>query len=207
MSDFSYPPIHYPLPSSPPRTIDESLCEIKELIDRELVNDAQLFLSQVQRVVNTADTKRRAVIDRLWSKLNRPYPAQQDYYDELGGATNADNRPGDVLDILAEESSIPKRTNIPRKFTLRNDFKEKMMKIIFLTKKNHWYKLLDSDVEPSDADVYYWYGVLLDYRFDNKTGKLYEGMTENEIKALAQDFQNLAKEFFEMSQKYFKSKK
>lgn len=207
MSDYSYPPIHFPLPSDPGCSVDDFLKKTDEFIRLNRHDDARTYLSQVQRVVNTADTQRIAEINRLWDKLSYPFPAQQDYYEEQGGATNGDNRPGDTLDKLEEESDIPKKKVSYQKFTLKDDFKEKMLKFIFLTHKDHWYKLRDNNREPSFTDVCYWYGVLLDYNFGNKTTKLYEPQSEDDMKALAQEFQSFAHELHEMAKTHFKAKK
>lgn len=207
MCDFSnYPPIPYPYPNSPERTIKSLVGEARSHIEHGRKEDARSILITLQRAFPSEKSVLQDELDELWEQCGYPRPANITPYNEDGGATNNDNRPpGYELDELARESNIPKRTNNPRKFTLGEGFFEKMLKIIFLTKKNHWYKLRNSDKEPSDADVYYWYGVLLDYRFDNKTGKLYEKMSPNEIKSLAQDYYDFAEELKKMSKEKFKN--
>lgn len=115
-------------------------------------------------------------------------------------ASDDNNRPygaPTIMEEMAENSPIPNKTNNPRRFTLRDDYKEKMLYLIYLTWFNKWYVCTDGKTEPSATDVYYWFGVLLDYRFDNKTGKLSEIFDKGSDK----DLYKLATELNDLSVK------
>ena len=209
MCDFSkYPQIPYPYPDSPVRTIESLLDEARDHIKHGRKDDAHPILVTLQRHFTSDNGILHDVLDELWDQCGYPRPANITPYNEDGGATNNDNRPpGYELDKMVQESKIPTRKKAYPKITLNDDFKEKMLKFIFLTQRNSWYKLRNSNQKPSNSDVFYWYGVLFEYQFDNKTSKLYEAKTKDEIKALAQEFQSFAHELQEMAEKNFKLKK
>ena len=102
-------------------------------------------------------------------------------------ASDENNRPNDaptIMDYIAENSAVPKKTNNPRRFTIRDDYKERMLYLLYLTWADEWFICSDGKTKPSVTDVYYWFGILLDYRFDNKTGKLTELFDRGSEKAI-----------------------
>ena len=90
-------------------------------------------------------------------------------------------------------------------FTLVDDYKVKMLHFIYISWKNGWYQRRDNGKNPSQESVLYYYGLLFDYFFKNKLGKLtdlYDGCIgrnysrnhEKKLYNLAQEIQSFAAE-------------